>query len=221
MNKRTKDSSPSAKKTYLDRGISVCQGWQNFDNFYKDMGDKPSPVHSIDRINNEKGYSCGYCEECLKNNWPANCRWATSKEQANNRRSNILVEYKDQTKTLCEWSEFLKINKSTLYIRYKKGLRPPHLFQSDPLADRIKVLKNSWKIRRFSAEQVELIKIDFANGLTKRQVAKKYDAPENTIHTLVKAIYYNYPRLEDAIAYLTEKFKKQLDLNQVIDDNKT
>jgi hypothetical protein len=59
---------------YGGRGISVCDEWRSFERFLADMGEKPSPAHSIDRINNFVGYS--------KNN----CRWATSKEQAQNKR---------------------------------------------------------------------------------------------------------------------------------------
>lgn len=64
-------------KDWGGRGIRVCVRWKNsFENFYEDMGDKPSPDLSLERINNDKGYS------------PDNCKWATRVEQNRNKRNN-------------------------------------------------------------------------------------------------------------------------------------
>ena len=94
---------------YGGRGITVCERWQKFEHFYADMGPKPSPQHSVDRIDNDKGYD------------PANCRWATQTQQGNNKRSNVLLTFGGVTMTLTEWARHIGVKETTLRRRLDKG----------------------------------------------------------------------------------------------------
>jgi hypothetical protein len=90
MRKRCQNPTDVGYNEYGSRGITVCARWASFAAFLDDMGPKPSPLHSIDRIDNEGPYS------------PENCRWATSQQQARNRRSNRLVKFKGKMMCLAE-----------------------------------------------------------------------------------------------------------------------
>jgi len=97
---------PSDRAYYAGRGITVCDRWRDsFVAFYEDMGPKPSPAHSLDRIDNDKGYE------------PGNCRWATRTEQMRNTRANRWITFAGETLTLADWSERLGIHKETLTRR--------------------------------------------------------------------------------------------------------
>lgn len=98
---------PSAKerKYYYDKGIKICRRWSSFDNFLKDMGPKPNGL-SLDRINNNKGYS--------KNN----CRWATMANQNRNKSSNILF---DNGKCLTDTAKELGLTKAAIISRLRMG----------------------------------------------------------------------------------------------------
>jgi len=95
---------------YGGRGIKVCDRWLgNFNNFLLDMGKKPTPAHSLDRIDNNGNYE------------PSNCRWATKVEQGNNRRDNKTVTYDGVTRTLAMWSRIYFGNSYTVSRRLKSG----------------------------------------------------------------------------------------------------
>jgi hypothetical protein len=97
-------------KDYGARGITMCQRWlDSFDDFVTDMGPRPSIKHSIDRIENHKGYE------------PGNCRWATNLEQSRNRRSTILITMDGETKCLEDWCRQYGIHRETVRSRINDG----------------------------------------------------------------------------------------------------
>lgn len=112
-------------KNYGGRGITVCDRWlESFENFFEDMGFKPSPAHSINRIKNELGYS------------KENCEWATQKEQMSNTRRNLKITFNGLTKTVTDWSIETGIDKTTLAVRYKKGMDMESVFYKGHLQQR-------------------------------------------------------------------------------------
>lgn len=94
---------------YGGRGITICDRWRNsFDAFLEDMG-FPPPNMSLERIDNNKGYS------------PENCRWATSKEQGRNTRNNHFLEHNGNKKCITEWAELLGVTPQAIHYRLRNG----------------------------------------------------------------------------------------------------
>lgn len=124
--------SNQAYAYYGGRGITVCDRWKNsFENFYQDMGPRPSKAHSINRIDNDGNYN------------PHNCKWATQTEQANNTSSNKLITYKDNTKTLIQWASVLGIPYNTLWARiFTYGWDTSKAFET-PVSNHVKLLTYS------------------------------------------------------------------------------
>lgn len=117
-------------QNYGGKGITVCERWLNFENFYADMYPRPEGK-SIDRYPNGAG-----------NYEPGNVRWATPLEQTRNRSSTIMLTFQGETLHLIEWSEKLGIKYQTLLTRVLRGY-PVELVLSMP------VLKsNGTKMRR-------------------------------------------------------------------------
>lgn len=111
MIRRCEDSRDPAYKDYGGRGIRVCARWrQSFAAFLKDMGRRPSKLHSLDRYPNKNGdYE------------PSNCRWATSKQQARNTRRNRMITFQGQTLCLSEWAERMGVRTAALHQRLAAG----------------------------------------------------------------------------------------------------
>ena len=106
---------------YGGRGITMCVRWRDsFETFLADMGPCPAG-RTIDRIDNDGNYSCGHCHECRERGWPANCRWATHKEQCRNRRNNTLLTLDGNTQCLAAWAEETGIDSDNLCNRLKLG----------------------------------------------------------------------------------------------------
>lgn len=99
---------------YGGRGIRVCEAWQQFENFFRDMGDSPLGL-SIGRINNNRNYE------------PSNCRWETDTEQQNNREVCRLVKFQGLQMTCAEFSHLVGIDKSSIFKVFRRAKWPRDL----------------------------------------------------------------------------------------------
>lgn len=110
MLQRCHDVNATAYPQYGGRGISVCDEWRrSFAAFIGDMGEKPTPRHSIDRIDN----SGNYCKE--------NCRWSTSSEQCSNTRRNRFIASQGMKMTIAQWARHTGLHVSTITNRLNSG----------------------------------------------------------------------------------------------------
>lgn len=108
---------------YKARGIKVCERWANsFIAFYEDVGPRPSPLHSIDRIDNNGNYE------------PANVRWATRTVQQRNTRATSFVTIDGVTRSVREWDDIAGLRAGTVKTRLQRDWPKERLLQPrDPI----------------------------------------------------------------------------------------
>lgn len=107
MIQRCVNPNNSAYDRYGGRGIKVCSSWLKFENFYKDMGDRPED-HTLERVDNNGNYC------------PENCKWVSRKEQARNRETSIDITYNGKTQCVSAWEEELGFKHGTVWMRIYK-----------------------------------------------------------------------------------------------------
>lgn len=120
MKKRCLTKTDRSYPYYGGRGITICDKWMRFEGFYSDVGEPPSAKHQLDRIDNNGNYT------------PENIRWVLSSENCRNRRSNRLIEWNGEVKTVVEWSEILGINWGVLRQRLYRGWTVERAFTEKP-----------------------------------------------------------------------------------------
>ena len=108
MRSRCNNPNDTDFKDYGGRGIKVCDRWGDFSLFLIDMGDRP-PRMTIDRIDTNGDYE------------PGNCRWTDAVTQANNKRSNVLIEVDGMVMTMQQLSRRCGVGRGTLAYRLKIG----------------------------------------------------------------------------------------------------
>lgn len=118
MHQRCSNPKSGGYRFYGARGIRVCERWNSFEAFLEDVGEMPSPQHTLDRIDNEGNYE------------PGNVRWASRCEQARNRRSTAQITINGETKCLKAWALERGLNYGTVKSRYQSGWPVERLFDA-------------------------------------------------------------------------------------------
>lgn len=119
MHTRCYNSARPEFKGYGARGIVICERWRtSFENFLADIGPRPTPAHSVERIDNDGIYE------------PSNCRWATPAEQSRNKRNNVKLTIDGVELTISDWARHFGVKVSTACLRHKQGLRGEALFKT-------------------------------------------------------------------------------------------
>jgi hypothetical protein len=108
---RSRCENPNNKhfQNYGGRGIAVCERWKTFENFFADVGERPSKAHTLERCDNALGYQ------------PGNVKWATRLEQGRNKRNNRRLVFDGQELTLSAWGERTGLKRATIMRRIGLG----------------------------------------------------------------------------------------------------
>lgn len=109
MLKRCYKPNAHRYERYGGRGIRVCDRWRSFENFLADMGSKPSPKYSLDRINNDGNYE------------PSNCRWSSLQRQSRNKSTSRMLDFNGKSMCVADWADEVGIKRSVLNDRLRRG----------------------------------------------------------------------------------------------------
>jgi len=180
---RCHTQSATGYDRYGALGIVVCAGWRhNFVAFYADMGPRPSDDHEIDRIDGACNYSCGHCEECVANNWPANCRWLTKPQQARNRRSNRMITANGETLCLADWAKKMGVSFGMMLARVRRGWTPEDVV-SKP---KIPLCESNNHLIAYGGETLSIADWSRKTGIDSKTIAKRLQAGWTTERCLTQ-----------------------------------
>lgn len=151
---------------YGGRGISVCKEWERFEQFYEDMGPKPSRHHSIGRKDNDGDY----CKE--------NCRWETAEEQQSNTSRTVFVEHEGLKLSISQWSKRLGVSRDALQQRVSAGMPVERILEKGHLAEQSITVDGVTKLTTEWMKEARIPISSFYHfmrkGMSREEVVRKY-----------------------------------------------
>lgn len=173
MKDRCRNPNSQRYDRYGGRGIKVCRRWQeSFLAFYEDMGPRPSPRHSLERLDNDGDYE------------PGNVIWALPEAQNSNKSTNHIIEHDGLSLTLTQWSKRLGIHKRTLLYRLQSGWTVIDALTT-PVESRTWVSSAG---NRLSKETKTMIVAARLAGRTCKEVAEQFGVCAMTVSKLSRKV---------------------------------
>lgn len=170
-----------AHERYSRGDILPCARMRDFSWFVSEMGERPKGL-TLDRIENDFGYTCGKCKECVRELKKPNCRWATYTQQMRNKSINVKVNFGGKEVTIAELSELIGVDRKTLEKRVSRyHIVGEKLFQEtcQRRGEDSPVAKLTWEV-------VNAARKDFATGnYTQSEIAKKYGIGRSNVGNIL------------------------------------
>lgn len=160
---------------YGGRGIRVCERWQaSFEDFLADMGPRPSPDHSIDRIDNDGHYE------------PGNCRWATDAEQRRNRSDNRVLCFRGESRCLTDWAAKLGLTDSTIQYRLDVMRWSVDRALTEPADLNARPRGESHPSAKLTADDVTEVRRLHAAGMSISAIGRRFGVNHNSIQAIIR-----------------------------------
>lgn len=164
MRSRCRNHDDVHYQEYGGRGITVCDRWQSFEAFLADMGERPAGM-TLDRIDNDGNYE------------PGNCRWASAKDQARNRRDNRIIEFRGRTQSLATWCDELHLDYHVVHYRLKKNYPLEIAFGLEPRTGR-RLVPSQNRLTPAVVAEIRALR----GKIPQRELARKFGVAPSSIN---------------------------------------
>ncbi len=186
MRGRCDDTSNAQWADYGGRGIEVCVRWASSPSaFLADMGQRPTPAHTVDRIDNDSGYWCGRaeCPDCGPAGRTCNVRWATRTEQCRNKRNNRFITIDGLTRCVAEWCEVTGVTFSAFKERIKRGWDERRALY-EPMRSGVGEGNAMSRLTKESAQEIR--RAYPGSGLSMKTIGARFGVSESTVASVLK-----------------------------------